>query len=177
MSDSDRGWQTRHKVYDAEDNVEILMLDHSTSEMVLLWTIVPVDEDVAIAMMEMMAIEAGIEAIAWTGMTRIVVLLSVVTKDDSNVNTDPILPKMQSLDLRGLIPNFHHFFLLVPSLHLFSSPSCFFHPLRSFQDRRTLLSTRLRTGVITAATTAVLLPDVFQGSSQPCPGSPVHTLQ
>lgn len=67
------------------------MLDHSTSGMVLLWTTVPVGEDVATAMMEMMATEAGMEAIAWTGMTRIVVLLSVVKKD-SNVHTKPHSP-------------------------------------------------------------------------------------
>ena len=62
--DGDRGQQARHKEYGAEDSVEMLMLNHSTSGIGMLWTPGPLDEDVAIAMMEMMSTEARMEGIA-----------------------------------------------------------------------------------------------------------------
>lgn len=49
--------------------------------------------------MDTMAVEVGIEVVAWIGMTVI-----VVVTDDSNVTLDSILPKVQGLDLLGLIP-------------------------------------------------------------------------
>lgn len=67
-------------------------MDHSTSGMGLLGTTVPVDEDVVIAMIEVMAIEAEMEVTAWTGVTRTVVLSSVVVKGDSNIHTGPHSP-------------------------------------------------------------------------------------
>lgn len=68
------------------------MLDHSTSGIGMLWTTVPVYEDVAIAMMKKMATEAGMNVIAKTGMTQIVLLPSLVVKDDSNAHPGPHSP-------------------------------------------------------------------------------------
>lgn len=94
-------------------------------------------------------------------MMRIMVLPSVVVKDDSNVHTGPHSPNgEESRPTWNSFPISTSSFSLSHLYMCFLVPPCFFHPLRIFQDGRILLSARPRTGVIMAATTAALLPDV-----------------
>lgn len=116
-------------------------------------------------MMEVMAIEAEMEVTAWTGVTRTVVLPSVVVKGDSNIHTGPHSPN--GAEPRPMwAPSPSPLLLSVSHLYIcFLVPACFFQPLRSLQDGRAFLSTRPRTGVIMAATTAALLPDVSKAAA------------
>lgn len=132
----------------------------------MLWTTVPVYEDVAIAMMKKMATEAGMNVIAKTGMTQIVLLPSLVVKDDSNAHPGPHSPNGARVEtyVRGLLISTS---LSLSHLYIcFLVPPCFFYPLRISQDGSTVLSTRTWTEALMAATAAAQLPDVSRAAAK-----------